>query len=166
MNLKLIVAISDNHVIGVDNKIPWRQLSDLKYFSRMTVGNSVIMGRKTFQSIGKPLKNRQNIVMTCNPEFKHPDVTVVHGTDQLKEVIGDQEAFVIGGTEIYKLLIDECTELYITRIHCKVCYHPDVLVTKFVPDTSNFELIENYKCVADENNDYPYDFNVYRRKNI
>lgn len=104
--------------IGKDNKIPWNCSEDLKHFRELTNGSTVIMGRKTFESIGKPLPNRHNIVLSRNPEFKYEGVTVINDYNELGHYIfnGDIDIFIIGGTEIYKKFINSAKSIYLTEI--------------------------------------------------
>src|SRR5687768_6483697 len=120
MVLSLLVAAAENGVIGKDNKLPWHLPDDLKYFKNLTWGLPILMGRKTFDSIGKPLPGRKSIVITRQKSWKHECVEVVHS---VKEAIkkatayGAKEIFVIGGAEIFKTALPEADRIYLTRIH-------------------------------------------------
>ncbi|MCC2110709.1 MAG: dihydrofolate reductase [Hyphomicrobiales bacterium] len=123
-SIAFVVAIAENGVIGRDGQMPWRLSSDLKYFRRLTMGKPVVMGRKTFQSIGKPLDGRDNIVVTRDPSFSADGVTVVHSTDEaldeafaLAEKRGVDEIMVIGGGAIYAAVFDRADRLYVTEVH-------------------------------------------------
>jgi dihydrofolate reductase len=120
MLLSIIVAVSKNGVIGLNNQLIWRLPDDLKRFKQLTLGHPMIMGRKTFESIGKPLPGRQSIIITRDKNFSFEGTTVVHS---LKEAIdeakktGTDEAFVIGGGDIYKQVQNITDKLYLTEVH-------------------------------------------------
>lgn len=118
--LSIIVAKARNNIIGKNNQLLWHLPDDMKRFKALTTGHPVIMGRKTFESIGKPLPNRENIVFTTNPDFsiEAENVKVVHGIEEIKEYIDSEEnAFVIGGAMIYNLLLPYTKVLYVTEIN-------------------------------------------------
>ena len=125
MILSCIAAVAENGVIGKDNELPWRLSEDLKRFKKLTVGHAVIMGRKTFESIGRPLPNRTSIVITRGAEYEAAGAVVVHSieeairqarrTEQTAE--GAREAFVIGGEAIFREALPWCARLYLTRVH-------------------------------------------------
>ena len=117
--LSIIVAKAKNNVIGKDNKLLWHLPKDLKRFKELTTGHTIIMGRKTFESLGRVLPNRKHIVLSNNPDFKVKDenVKIVHSIDEIKTYIDDKEEnFVIGGAMIYNLLMPYVTKMYITEI--------------------------------------------------
>ena len=118
--ISLIVARSRNHVIGKNGTIPWRLPADLKYFKKVTMGHTVIMGRKTWDSIGKPLLGRRNIVVSRNVDLKLDGAEVVHSLDKAFEVAAGSEIFVIGGEEIFRESINRADYLYITEIDLDV----------------------------------------------
>ena len=119
--ISIIAAVSNNGVIGVDNKLPWDLPEDLKRFKELTTGNVVIMGRKTYESIGKPLPNRINIVITRNKDFFAPDVIVTNSLESaLLKAGGDKDIFIIGGGEIYKQSMGFADKLYITEVDMEV----------------------------------------------
>ncbi|PHZ84956.1 dihydrofolate reductase [Paremcibacter congregatus] len=124
VKLSMIVAVAENGVIGKDNDLPWKISSDMKYFKETTMGKPVIMGRKTFQSIGRPLPGRTNIVITRDtgfaPEGVIPAFTLEMALEvgkSLAEAKGLDEVMVIGGAEIYKLCLPDADRLYLTRVH-------------------------------------------------
>jgi len=120
MILSLVVAADEQNVIGKDNRLPWHLPGDLKYFKNLTWGMPILMGRKTFESIGKPLPGRQSIVMTRSNAWAHPGVTVVHsfaGAVAAAEALSVKEIFVIGGAEIFREALPQANRLYLTRIH-------------------------------------------------
>ena len=116
--ISMIFALDKNNLIGKGNSLPWHYSLDLKYFKETTLNHTVIMGENTFYSLGKPLPNRKNVVATLNPDFKADGVTVIHDLIKfLKENIDtEEELFVIGGAQIYKLSMPYAKRLYITHI--------------------------------------------------
>ena len=119
--VSLIAAVSDNDIIGVDNKMPWYIPDDLKRFKRLTTDNVVIMGRKTYESIGQPLPNRLNIVISRNKDLVIEGCLVVDSiTKAIKKAGNNKDIFIIGGGEIYKRAIDFADRIYLTKIHIEV----------------------------------------------
>jgi len=114
--LSLIVATERHHGIGLHNALPWRLPEDLAFFKRTTSGHAIIMGRKTFDSIGKPLPNRRNIVVTRNPAWSHPGVEPALSLTEAVQRAGDGEAFVIGGSQIYAEALPLASKLVVTEI--------------------------------------------------
>lgn len=134
--LALIAAVAENGCIGVDNKLPWYLPEDLKYFKAVTSGKAIIMGRSTFDSLGRPLPNRTNIVITRNTGFTAPEgVRVVHSLDEaitvaeaVAHIAGDEEIVVIGGAQIYALALPRADRLYLTEVQKTVegdAFFPD-----------------------------------------
>lgn len=126
MRISLIAALSDNRVIGRNNKMPWHLSNDLKYFKRMTMGKPILMGRKTFDSIGKPLPSRTNIVVTRQSDWQAPEVHVVHSVNEgidlaqrLSLIDVSEEVMVIGGAQIYREVLPQAQRLYLTQIHAE-----------------------------------------------
>lgn len=117
MSLSLIVAVAENGAIGRDNALPWHIPEDLRYFKQVTSGKTVIMGRKTFQSIGRPLPNRTNIVVTRDPAFRAEGVIVARGLDDALSKAGDGEAMVIGGSSLFLETLPRADRFYLTEIH-------------------------------------------------
>lgn len=118
MKITLVAAIASNNVIGKENSLPWNIPEDLKRFKQMTSGHTILMGRKTFDSIGRPLPNRQNIVMTKNENFEREGIKVINDFKEALELIreSNQDIFVIGGSKIYELFEPVANALAITRI--------------------------------------------------
>lgn len=116
--LNLIVATTFDGVIGKDNKLIWRIPTDLKYFKEKTLGKKIIMGRKTFEALGKPLPGREHIVLTRDAAYKAPEsVRIIHSVEEVEPYISsEEEVFLIGGGELFTLLFDRCHRLYITWI--------------------------------------------------
>ena len=118
MKITLVAAIASNNVIGKENSLPWNIPEDLKRFKQMTSGHTILMGRKTFDSIGRPLPNRQNIVMTKDENFEREGIKVINDFDEALELIKEskEDVFVIGGSKIYELFEPVANTLAITRI--------------------------------------------------
>ncbi|RJG04090.1 dihydrofolate reductase [Noviherbaspirillum sedimenti] len=114
--LTIIVAIDAQRGIGLNNALPWRLPEDLAFFKRTTTGHPIIMGRKTFDSIGKPLPNRRNIVITRNPDWRHDGVEAVGSMAAAAQLAGDAEAFVIGGAQIFAEALPQVQRLIVTEI--------------------------------------------------
>ena len=142
-SFKAIAAMSANRVIGAANKIPWHLPEDFKWFKKMTTGNVVVMGRKTFESIGKPLPNRDTIVLSRGG-FAYPGVQVVRSLDELPPLVTGREVFIAGGAEIYRQALPLCSDLYLTLVKREVegdAYFP--------PFEEEFELIETLQDNTD-----------------
>ncbi len=159
--LTFIVAIAENNVIGKDNKLIWHLPADLKFFKQTTLGHPIVMGRKTFESIGKPLPGRRNIVLTRNKDYSHEGVEVYYTPeDLLKNLPRNEEVFVIGGAEIFKILFPYAEKMVITRVHENFegdIYFPELNYSKW--QKTWFE-----KHSRDEKNPYDYTFEIYEKK--
>ncbi len=137
MSLKIIVAIARNGVIGCEGRMPWHLPEDLKHFKELTMGRTVVMGRKTFESIGKPLPGRTNVVVTRQQDFETQGVQVVHS---LAEAVAKYpDAFIIGGAEVYRQALPLADELYITRIEAD--YEGDTKFPEF--DPADWKLVSS-----------------------
>ncbi len=160
MRISLIVATSANHVIGVRGELPWRLPGDFSYFKRTTLGKPILMGRRTWDSIGRPLPGRQNIVITRKPGFEAPGARVAASPEAALELAGDAaEVMVIGGGQIYTAFMDRAERIYLTRVHAHVdgdTFFPD-------PDASRFALVSSEAHPADERHAHAYEFRVYDR---
>ena len=160
MTISIIVAFSEGNIIGKNNKMPWRLPADLKRFKTITTGHTVVMGRRTYESIGKPLPNRKNIVLTSIPESIIDCITA----DSLKDAIAisgqETELFIIGGASVYKQAFPLADKLYITKVHANP--NGD---TKF-PEIDYSEWVEIFReeHKADEKNQYDYTFVDYERR--
>ena len=120
MIISLIAAVAENGVIGKDNKLPWHLPADLQFFKKTTLGHPIIMGRKNFESIGRMLPGRTNIVLTKNPDFIADGIKIANSLNEAFKIASDTDAdecFVIGGSEIYKEALPFCQKLYITKVH-------------------------------------------------
>ncbi len=163
MKLILIAAAANNNVIGKDNKLLWRMSNDLKRFKELTMGHTIIMGRKTFESIGKPLPGRKTIVVTRQKDYDAQGCEIV---SDLKEAIckikDESEVFVAGGGEIYRQIMSlhYTRRIYLTRIYANFegdSFFPEI-------DSEKWEMIEREEHEPDEKNPYPYAFLTYKRK--
>lgn len=157
----MIVAHADDRVIGKDNDMPWHLPADLAYFKKTTLGKPVIMGRKTYESIGRPLPGRLNIVISRDASYQAEGVTTVLSVDKALEVAGDvEEIMVIGGGAIYAHCLDKADRLYITHIKAKV----DGDTTFPAYDLQFWNKVSSELRPADDKNLYDLDFCVYERK--
>src|SRR3989344_7106217 len=159
--ISLIAAIGKNNELGKDNKLVWNMPTDLEFFREKTEGHGVIMGRKTFESIGRPMPNRQNIVITRDKTYLRHGVDVVHSLDEaLRQAQGKQDIFIIGGEEIFKKAMPIADRLYITHIDA-TDKDANVFFPEIIPIVWNEVSREEHK--ADEKNPYNYTFSVYER---
>ncbi len=156
--ISLIVATGKNRVIGLNNEMPWHLPADLAYFRKTTTGHAVVMGRKTFQSIGRPLPNRLNLILTTDKMFQASGCQVVHSVKEVLEFGKNQELFVIGGAEIYQQFLPYANKVYLTYIHEN--FQGDT----FFPElTEEWELQSVEDHAPDEKNHYAYEFRVFER---
>lgn len=152
MTLSILVAHDQQRVIGVNNQLPWHLPSDLKHVKSLTTGNTLVMGRATFESIGKPLPNRRNVVLTRNKSFKPEGVAVIHSFEEIYDLPG--HVFIFGGQSLFEEMIDKVDDMYITVIEDK--YNGD---TFFPPYTfKDWEVASSNKGVLDEKNTIPHTF--------
>lgn len=163
MLLSLIVAVSENGVIGREGGLPWRLSADLRRFKQLTMGHPIIMGRRTWESIGRPLPGRRTIVVSRRPDYQpDADVSVASSLDAAIEAAkasGDEEAFIIGGGELYREAIARGDRLYLTRVAASV--EGDTLFPEV--DWQEWRLLSSEDCAADEKNEYECQFQVYER---
>jgi dihydrofolate reductase len=159
--ISLIVAMAQNGVIGRDNALPWRLPADLKRFKAFTLGTIVLMGRKTFESIGRPLPGRDNLVLTRDRRWWASGVIVVHSVEQALAQAGANELVAIGGAQIYRLLMPFARRIYLTHVHA------DVPGDTFFPDfdPTQWDDVECRMHPADEEHAYPVTFVTLERRN-
>ena len=164
MIISVIVAYSKNLAIGLDNKMLWRLSDDFKNYKKITTGHCLIMGRKTFESIGKPLPNRTSIIMTRDKGYQVPSGHyIVHsledGIKKAKE-LGETECFINGGAQIYKEAMSKINRAYITTVDCTIdkadAFFPNI-------DFSTWTEIETFSHLKDKKNEYSWKFNKYER---
>jgi dihydrofolate reductase len=152
--MNAIVALTRTRVIGIGNKIPWKLSEDLKLFKEVTMGHTVLMGRKTFESIGKPLPGRLNLVVSRTAEFGGVEtIRDLDTFDPSRFENGGSEIFVIGGSEIYSKLLDRCELLYVTNVHRE--YEGDTYFPEFESKFEKFEKIAET---------HEFDTFIYRRR--
>jgi len=157
----LIVAVADSGVIGRDNALPWRLPEDLKRFKRLTLGKPVVMGRKTFESIGKPLPGRRNIVVTRDPNYRREGIEVVNGIDAaLRATGGALEIMVIGGAELFRELLPRAGRVHLTRVHGDVA--GDVVWPAL--DDREWRVVEREEYAADERHAFAMTFEVWEKR--
>ncbi|WP_281889735.1 dihydrofolate reductase [Paenibacillus sp. YYML68] len=166
MTISLIAAMDQGGGIGHHNKMPWHLPADLQYFKRTTMGAPVLMGRKTFESIGcKPLPGRRNIVLTRDEQYAAEGCEVVSSVDDIVSLYGQngdrsgEELFVIGGAEVYKLLLPAADKLYLTEIARR--FEADAFFPEVTPE--EWQVTSRTAGVKDERNPYDYEFVVYER---
>lgn len=163
MIISAIVACSDNNVIGINNELPWHLPNDLKFFKRTTTDHTIIMGRKTFESIGKPLPNRTNIIISRNPEFRVEGARVFENIPQAIQFCESKaydEIFFIGGAEIYQQCLQWSDKLYLTKVHTTIqngtAFFPEI-------DWNQWKLIDDHHYPADEKNSFDHTIEIYLR---
>ena len=161
--LSIIVAKAKNNTIGKDNKLLWHISDDLKRFKELTTNHNIIMGRKTFESLGGILPNRKHIIFSQNPDFKieNENVEIVHSMLQIQQYIEDEEEnFVIGGAMIYNLLMPYVTKMYVTEIEKD--FEGDTFFPKI--NSEVWEEISREKGPEDSENKFEYEYVIYKRK--
>lgn len=163
MKISIIVAKADNDVIGKDNQLIWKLSSDLKHFKKLTTGHHIIMGRKTYESMGRPLPNRTSVVITRNKDYPLPEGHIlVHSLeDAVQTCIGKrlEKVFIIGGADIYKQAMRFADELIVTEV--KALPEGDAFFPKIDPEKWTEESREHFE--KDAQNQYNFDFVVYKR---
>ena len=161
--LSIILEKAKNNVIGKNNELIWHLSEDLKRFKKLTTGHTIIMGRKTFQALGRVLPERKHIIFSQNPDFKvdDPNVEIVHSMLQIQEYIeNDEENFVIGGAMIYNLLMPYVTKMYVTQIDKE--FEGDAFFPRI--DEEKWKEIERIPGIKDEENSFNYEFITYEKK--
>jgi len=168
VDLAIVVAVAENGTIGRHNELPWRLPEDLKFFKRVTLGHPIVMGRNTFESIGRPLPGRTNIVVTGNRQWRVDGIEVAHSLEDALAVgsqsarqMGVSSVMVIGGAEIYRQVLPFAKRLHITEVHAEVegdAFFPEL-------DKYQWSEIERISFDADNNNPYAYSFVTLIRKN-
>ena len=161
MTISLVVAASTNNVIGSDGGLPWHLPDDLRHFKRLTTGNPIVMGRKTFESIGRPLPDRRNIVMTRDPDYMARGCDVVSSVREALDIEADaDEVMIIGGGQVYRDFLPHADRIYLTRVQADVegdTYFPDI-------DEAGWRLVSSEPHAADEKHAYAFDVMVYERR--
>ncbi|UCE77971.1 MAG: dihydrofolate reductase [Gammaproteobacteria bacterium] len=152
--------MAENRVIGRENRLPWRLSADLRRFKSLTMGKPVIMGRKTYESIGKPLPGRSNIVVTRDRDYRAQGCRVVHSLEQaLEAAAGHDEVMVIGGAQLYRQTLDRAERMYLTLVKTEL--DGDALFPQI--EMRHWRELERESHRADEKNEYDYDFVTLER---
>ena len=160
--LSIIVAKAKNNIIGKNNELVWHLPEDLKHFKELTTDHTIIMGRKTYESLGKPLSNRKHIIFSQNPDFKvhEENVQVVHSLLEIQDLIeGKEEAFVIGGAMIYNFLMPYVKKMYVTEI--KQEFDGDAFFP--IIDSEEWKETSRTTGIKNEENNLDYDFVTYEK---
>lgn len=163
MTISFIAAVSENNVIGKDYKLPWCLPTDMRYFKNVTWGFPVIMGRKSFEALGKPLKGRKNIVITRNKEWRADGVEIAQNIDQaitLASKSDAKELFIIGGGEIFRAALATANKIYLTRVHGN--FEGDAFFPEF--NKEDWSLVSNRESGPDDMNSFSVSFQVWERK--
>lgn len=168
IDIALVVAAAENGIIGRDGGLPWHVSSDLKFFRKTTLGKPIVMGRKTFESIGKPLDGRPNIVISRDPAFAPDGVYVFASIDDALAIartlaadLGQDEVAVIGGAQIYAATLPVADRVYLTRIHAQ----PDGDASLPALDPSMWQEVSHVRHEAGPKDDHPFSIMVYERHN-
>jgi len=157
--LSLIVAVADHGVIGINNRMPWHLPEDLKRFKALTMGHHIIMGRKTYESLGRLLPGRTTVIVTRNPEYAVEGALIAHSLDEaLALCADDSEPFLIGGAQLYKAGLARATEIYLTRVHAD--FAGDAYLPEF--DLSAWDELSTERLTSEKGLAYSYIH--YRRK--
>lgn len=163
MRLSMIVAAAEDNAIGKNNEMLWHLPDDFKFFKATTIGHPIIMGRKTMEALGKPLKNRTHLVISRNESLTIDGVTVLHSLEeavQKAEELDDEEVFVIGGGQIYKQALPLADRVYLTRVHARF---PDADAHFPELDPTEWKLTETQEHEADDRHKYAMTFQVFDR---
>ena len=163
MIISIIVAITENNIIGWNNEMPWHLPADLKYFRQKTTGHYIVMGRKTFESIGggRPLPNRTSIIITSQQDYKAEGCLIAHSLDEaIAMAEGQDELFIIGGKQVYNQALSIANKMYLTRIHTSI--DGDTSFPNY--DFSQWEMTSYKEQEADEKNAYAMSFLVFEKK--
>lgn len=158
----MIAAMTDDSVIGIENRLPWRLPNDMKWFRQHTLGKPIVMGRKTFESFGsKPLPDRTNIIITRDETYQAKDSIVVHTIEEALQAAGEvEEVMIIGGASFYEQMLPRADRLYLTFVHSRIdgdAWFPDV-------DLSEWNEVERIDYDADEKNLFAHSFVILNRK--
>ena len=162
MKISMIAAMTDERVIGIENRLPWKLPNDMKWFRQHTLGKPIIMGRKTFESFGsKPLPDRTNIIITRDESYQAKDSVVVHSIEEALQAAGDVgEVMIIGGASFYEQMLPRADRLYLTFVHKKIvgdAWFPEI-------DFSQWQEVERIDNEVDEKNPYTHSFVILDRK--
>jgi dihydrofolate reductase len=158
--ISMIVAMGENNAIGKDNELLWHLPADFKHFKSVTMGKPILMGRKTYESIGKPLPGRKNIVITRNKSFFAEGIVIVNSIEAaLEEAQEHEEVMVIGGASFYQQMLPVAERLYVTKVHHTFeadAFFPDI-------NSDKWRVTEQSECAADDKHAYDFSFMTYQR---
>lgn len=168
MDVSLIVAMDEAGGIGLAGRLPWRLSADLRHFKQRTLGHHLIMGRKTFESIGRSLPGRTTLILSRNENYTQPTCQApscrvfpsLESALAFAREAGDEETFIVGGSEIFRQALPVATRLYLTRVHAQT--QADVFFPEF--ELSGWRLQETFFQPADEKNEFPFTFSLYVRE--
>ncbi len=160
--IALIAAMTDDRVIGIENRLPWKLPADMKWFRKHTLGKPIVMGRKTFESFGaKPLPERRNIVITRDPDYRAEGALVVHSVDEALQAAGDaEEVMIIGGASFYEQMLPRADRLYLTFVHANL--EGDAWFPAF--DPADWQEVYREDRPADAKNPHDISFVILERK--
>lgn len=161
LQVTLIVAASNNNVIGVNNQMPWHLPNDFKYFKANTMDHSIIMGRKTYDSIGKPLPGRRNIILTRDQNYQNSEVDIANSISEVFNYCRDErEIFILGGADIFKQALALANRVLLTRVHA------DIQGDTFFPELNpaEWQLVSQDMHFKDEKHAFDYTFEVWEKK--
>lgn len=161
MLISIIVAMDRNRLIGAQGTMPWRLPADLRWFKKVTMGKPVVMGRKTYESIGKPLKGRRNVVLTRDRQYSAPGCVVVHSIEEaIHASENGEEVMIIGGAQLYRQFLPRSERIYLTRI--EAAFEGDT----YFPDFSEeqWQIVFDEQHEAGEHNRHPFRFQILERK--
>ncbi|MDQ0298391.1 dihydrofolate reductase [Salibacterium salarium] len=163
MIISFVAAMDEKRVIGADNKMPWYLPNDLKHFKKVTHGNPIVMGRKTFESIGKPLPGRRNIIITSDVDYKAQGCEVLHSVEDIQSLQtepSEEEIFVIGGATIFEQTFALASKMYLTIIHDT--FSGDTYFPAW--NEEEWKKLEEVEGTMDEKNNHPHTFLTLERK--
>jgi dihydrofolate reductase len=159
--LIIIAAIARNGVIGKDNTLPWHLPGDMAFFKKTTTGHTIVMGRKNYEDIGRPLPGRRNIVLSRDPGFSADGCEVVNSfADMLAATTHDKKTFIIGGAAIYKIALDRASKMFLTKINAEIegdVYFPDI-------NRDDWDLVSSEQFQPDKKNKFGFTIEEYKRK--
>ncbi|MDX5152073.1 MAG: dihydrofolate reductase [Acidiferrobacterales bacterium] len=158
--ISIIAAMDENRLIGSNNDLPWHLPADLQRVKQLTTGHSIILGRKNYESIGRPLPGRKNIVITHNPGFEAPGCVVVNSIEAALEAAAGDDVFIFGGARIYEQMFDLAERMYLTKIHAT--FKGDTWFPEY--DSTDWQEIEHQDFNADQKNPYDYSFITLEKK--
>ena len=155
----LIAAMGRNRVIGIENRLPWRLPADLQHFKKLTLGKSIIMGRKTWESLPGVLPDRRHIVITRNPDYQAKGAEIVNSIEKALELVADEEVLIVGGANLYQQMLPVADRMYLTMVEA------DINGDAFFPDWNKKQwcIIERIHHPADEKHAYAFDFVTLER---